>query len=165
VTSVAIGRATRIFTGSGFDREVEMLVPTDKGEKTVKVRALPSMDNYDFSKNPELKHLETLVKVAGARGQLNRSQMYDILDVDESNNLMTKVNAASGFVFHHAERMNRQVALIAAYELELNQMRKDGRKIDAKAEQEAADYAVYVTELTNGGTAAAAAPRIAQNST
>jgi hypothetical protein len=53
--------------------------------------------------------------------------------------------------------------LIAAYELELNQMRKDGRKIDAKAEQEAADYAVYVTELTNGGTAAAAAPRIAQS--
>lgn len=163
VTSVALGRAARIFTGSGFDREVEMLVPTDKGEKKVKVRAFPSMDNYDFSKNPDLKHLETLVRVASARGQLNRSQMYDILDVDESNNLLTKVNAASGFVFHHAERMNRQVALIAAYELELNQMRKDGRKIDAKAEQEAADYAVYVTELTNGGTAAAAAPRIAQS--
>jgi hypothetical protein len=109
-----------------------------------------------------LKHLETLVKVAGARGQLNRSQIYDILDVGEENNLLTKVNAASGFVFHHGERMNRQVALIAAYELELNQMRKKGRTLDAKAEQEAADYAVYVTELTNGGTAAAAAPRIAQ---
>ena len=162
VTSVAIGRATRIFTNSGFDREVEMLVPTDKGEKTVKVRAFPSIDNYDFSKNPELKHLETLVKVAGARGQLNRSQVYDILDVGEENNLLTKVNAASGFVFHHGERMNRQIALVSAYELELNQMRKNGRKIDAKAEQEAADYAVYVTELTNGGTAAAAAPRIAQ---
>jgi hypothetical protein len=162
VTSVAIGRATRIFTNSGFDREVEMLVPTDKGEKTVKVKAFPSIDNYDFSKHPELKHLETLVKVAGARGQLNRSQIYDILDVGEENNLLTKVNAASGFVFHHGERMNRQVALIAAYELELNQMRKKGRTLDAKAEQEAADYAVYVTELTNGGTAAAAAPRIAQ---
>jgi hypothetical protein len=162
VTSVAIGRASRIFANSGFDREVEMLVPTDKGEKKVKVKAFPSMDNYDFSKHPELKHLETLVKVAGARGQLNRSQIYDILDVGEENNLLTKVNAASGFVFHHGERMNRQVALIAAYELELNQMRKDGRKLDAKAEQEAADYAVYVTELTNGGTAAAAAPRIAQ---
>lgn len=162
VTSVAIGRATRIFTNSGFDREVEMLVPTDKGEKTVKVKAFPSIDNYDFSKHPELKHLETLVKVAGARGQLNRSQIYDILDVGEENNLLTKVNAASGFVFHHGERMNRQVALISAYELELNQMRKKGRTLDAKAEQEAADYAVYVTELTNGGTAAAAAPRIAQ---
>jgi len=162
VTSVALGRAARIFTNSGFDREVEMLVPTDKGEKMVKVKAFPSMDNYDFSKHPELKHLETLVKVAGARGQLNRSQIYDILDVGEENNLLTKVNAASGFVFHHGERMNRQVALIAAYELELNQMRKKGRTLDAKAEQEAADYAVYVTELTNGGTAAAAAPRIAQ---
>jgi hypothetical protein len=162
VTSVAIGRATRIFTNSGFNREVEMLVPTDKGEKKVKVRAFPSMDNYDFSQHPELKHLETLVKVASARGQLNRSQIYDILDVGEENNLLTKVNAASGFVFHHGERMNRQVALIAAYELELNQMRKKGRTLDAKAEQEAADYAVYVTELTNGGTAAAAAPRIAQ---
>jgi hypothetical protein len=162
VTATAIGRASRIFANSGFDREVEMLVPTDKGEKKVKVRAFPSMDNYDFAKNPELKHLETLVKVASARGQLNRSQVYDILDVGEDNSLLTKVNAASGFVFHHGERMNRQVALIAAYELELNQMRKDGRKLDAKAEQEAADYAVYVTELTNGGTAAAAAPRIAQ---
>ena len=162
VTSVALGRAARIFSNSGFDREVEMLVPTDKGEKMVKVKAFPSMDNYDFSKHPELKHLETLVKVAGARGQLNRSQIYDILDVGEENNLLTKVNAASGFVFHHGERMNRQVALIAAYELELNQMRKKGRTLDAKAEQEAADYAVYVTELTNGGTAAAAAPRIAQ---
>jgi len=163
VTSVALGRAARIFTGSGFDREVEMLVPTDKGEKSVKVRAFPSIDNYDFSKNTELKHLETLVKVAQSRGQLNRSQMYDVLDVGEDNNLLTKVNAASGFIFHHGERMNRQVSLVAAYELELNQMRKDGKTIDAKAEQEAAEYALYVTELTNGGTTAAAAPRLAQS--
>jgi hypothetical protein len=164
-TTRAIGRATRIFSGSGFDREVEMLVPTDKGEKKVKVRAFPSIDNYDFSKRPDLKHLETLSKVAGARGQLNRSQIYDILDVGEENNLLTKVNAASGFVFHHGERMNRQVALIAAYELELQKLIGAGKKLDTateKQQQAAADYAVYVTELTNGGTAAAAAPRIAQ---
>jgi len=164
-TTRAIGRATRIYTSSGFSREAEMLVPTDKGEKKVKVRAFPSMDNRDYSKEPELKHLETLVKVAAARGQLNRSQTYDILDVSEDNSLLTKVNAASGFVFHHGERMNRQVALIAAYELELQKLIGAGKKLDtatAKQQQEAADYAVYVTELTNGGTAAAAAPRIAQ---
>jgi len=164
-TTRAIGRASRIFANSGFDREVEMLVPTDKGEKKVKVKAFPSMDNYDFSKEPKLKHLETLVKVAAARGQLNRSQVYDILDVGEDNSLLTKVNAASGFVFHHGERMNRQVALIAAYELELQKLIGAGKKLDTateKQQQEAADYAVYVTELTNGGTAAAAAPRIAQ---
>lgn len=164
-SAAAVGRATRYFTGSGFKREVEMLVPTDKGEKTAKVGAFPSIDNYDFSKADAPKHLKVLSEVAGERGQLNRSQVYDILDVDESQTLLTKINAASGFVFHHAERMNRQVAMIAAYELELGRMLGKGKKFTDATEQqqrEAADYAVYVTELTNGGTAAAAAPRIAQ---
>lgn len=161
-TARALGRATRYFTQSGFNREVEMLVPTDKGEKMMKVRAFPSLDNYDFSKEGAPKHLKTLAEVAGERGQLNRSQTYDILDVGEDTGMMTKINAVSGFVFHHGERMNRQVALIAAYELELERLKKAG-KTGKAAEQEAADYAVYVTELTNGGTAAAAAPRIAQS--
>jgi hypothetical protein len=165
-STAAIGRATRYFTGSGFKRETEMLVPTDKGEKSVKVGAFPSIDNYDFTKEGAPKHLKVLSEAAGARGQLNRSQVYDILDVDESQSLMTKINAASGFVFHHGERMNRQVAMIAAYELELERMLGKGKKFTDATEQqqrEAADYAIYVTELTNGGTAAAAAPRLAQN--
>jgi hypothetical protein len=165
-TAKALGRATRYFTASGFKREVEMLVPTDKGEKTVKVRAFPSLDNYDFNAKDAPKHLKMLSDVAGERGQLNRSQVYDILDVDESQSMLTKINAASGFVFHHGERMNRQVALIAAYELELGRMLGAGKKFTEatdKQQREAADYAVYVTELTNGGTAAAAAPRLAQN--
>ena len=165
-TAKALGRATRYFTASGFKREVEMLVPTDKGEKTVKVRAFPSLDNYDFNAKDAPKHLKMLSEVAGERGQLNRSQVYDILDVDESQSMLTKINAASGFVFHHGERMNRQVALIAAYELELGRMLGAGKKFTEatdKQQREAADYAVYVTELTNGGTAAAAAPRLAQN--
>lgn len=165
-TTKAIGRATRYFTGSGFKRKVDMLVPTDKGEKTVSIKAFPSMDNYDFDGKDAPKHLKTLSDVAGARGQLNRSQVYDILDVDENQSLMTKINAASGFVFHHGERMNRQIAMIAAYELELERMLGKGKKFTDATEkqmQEAADYAVYVTELTNGGTTAAAAPRLAQN--
>lgn len=164
-TTKAIGRATRYFTGSGFKREVEMLVPTDKGEKTMKVRAFPSLDNYDFDAKDAPKHLKILSEIAGARGQLNRSQVYDILDVDESQSVLTKINAASGFVFHHGERMNRQVAMIAAYELELQRLVGAGKDLTTateKQQREAADYAVYVTELTNGGTAAAAAPRLAQ---
>lgn len=165
-TTKAIGRATRYFTGSGFNRETEMLVPTDKGEKKVKVRAFPSMDNYDFTKDGAPKHLETLAKLAGERGQLNRSAIYDILDVGEDTNIMTKINAATGFVFHHGERMNRQVALIAAYELELQKLVGKGKDLTKATEQQrlaAAEEAIYVTELTNGGTAAAAAPRLAQS--
>jgi hypothetical protein len=165
-TTKAIGRATRYFTGSGFNRETEMLVPTDKGEKKVKVRAFPSMDNYDFTKDGAPKHLETLAKIAGERGQLNRSAIYDILDVGEETSLMTRINAATGFVFHHGERMNRQVALIAAYELELQRLVGKGKDLTKATEQQriaAAEESIYVTELTNGGTAAAAAPRLAQS--
>jgi len=164
-TTKAIGTATRVFTNSGFDRELEMLVPTDTGEVKRKVRAFPSLDNYDFDAKDtpaDIRRLKTLSEVALERGQLNRSLTYDILDVDDSASTMTKVNAASGFVFHHGERMNRQVAMVAAYNLELDAMAKKGRAIDEAAMREAAEYAVYVTELTNGGTVAAAAPRIAQ---
>ena len=163
-TTKAVGRAAKYFVGSGFDREVEMLVPTDKGEKKMKVRAFPSMDNYDFSKADAPKHLETLAKMAAERGQLNRSQIYDVLDVGEDTGMLTKINAASGFVFHHGERMNRQVSLIAAYELELEKLAgKDLSKATEQQRIKAAEEALYMTELTNGGTAAAAAPRLAQS--
>lgn len=162
----ALGRASRYFARSGFDREVEMLVATDKGEKKVKVKAFPSMDNYDFDAKDAPKHLKVLSQMAGQRGQLNRSQVYDILDVDDSQGLLTKINAASGFVFHHGERMNRQVALIAAYELELQRLVGKGKDLTKATEAQqriAATNAIDMTELTNGGTAAAAAPRLAQN--
>ena len=165
-TSKALGRAAKIFTNSGTDRMIETYVPTDKGETKRKVKAFWSLDNYDFSKHPELKHLETLSDIAGNLGQLNRSQIYDVLDVDESDSLLSKVNAASGLVFHHGERMNRQVSLIAAYELELQKLVGKGKDLKSATKEQmeaAAHEAIYLTELTNGGVAAAAAPRIAQN--
>jgi hypothetical protein len=189
-TTAAVGRATRIFTGSGFSREAEMLVPVkdDKGnevEKSLKVRAAPSIDNYDFNdpKNKDIKHLETLVRVAGSRGQLNRSMSYDVLEVDQNESITSRINKYSGFVFHHGERMNRQVAMVTAYELELNRLNKPGAKLQedlltpqgvlpkgmlasslsaAQREEYAANQAIYLTEMTNGGTSAASAPRIAQ---
>jgi hypothetical protein len=165
-TTRALGRAARIFTGSGTERTIETYVPTESGETKRKVKAFWSVDNYDFSKHPELKHLQTLVDVTGKQGQLNRSQIYDILDVDESDSLLSKVNAASGLVFHHGERMNRQVALIATYELELQKLVGKGKDLNSATKEQmekAAHEAIYTTELTNGGVAAAAAPRLAQS--
>ena len=67
-------------------------------------------------------------------------------------------------MMHQGERMNRQVTMIAAYNLELAKMKKEGRTIEDAAMVEAANRAIYLTELTNGGIAAAAAPLIAQKS-
>jgi hypothetical protein len=165
-TTQAIAHATRIYTQSGFNREVKTIVPVSGAEKT-KVNAGLSLDNYDFdaaSTPDDVKQLKILSEVAGDLGQLNRSQIYDTLDVtDPKGGILDRVNAAAGFAFHHGERMNRQVSMIAAYNLELDRMKADGRRIDKSAMTEAAETAIYLTEMTNGGTAAAGAPRLAQS--
>ena len=53
---------------------------------------------------------------ASNRGEINKGQ---------SSDLMNKVTHASSFLFHHAERMNREVTAVAAYDLE---MAKSGNK-------------------------------------
>ncbi len=165
-TTKALAHATRMYMQSGFQRDVKTFVPVAGAEKTT-VNAAPSLDNYDFdNKNaPEdVKRLKVLADVAGKLGQLNRSQLYDTLEVtDPKGSMLDRINAASGFVFHHGERMNRQVTMIAAYNLELDKMKAAGRSIDEAAMTEAAETAVYMTEMTNGGTSAASAPRIAQS--
>jgi hypothetical protein len=166
-TTKALANATRLYMQSGFQRDIETFVKTDTGATKVTVNAAPSIDNYnidDKNASEEIKRLKTLVDVAGRLGQLNRSQLYDTLDVtDSKTNMLDRINAASGFIFHHGERMNRQVTMVAAYNLELDRMQKDGRKIDEAAMTEAAENAIYMTEMTNGGTSAAAAPRLAQS--
>lgn len=163
-TTRALGNASRVFMNSGRSRTTEDLL----GEK-VKVKAAPSLDNYDFDKVPnELKKYQTLAEEGRSSGLFNRSMTYDILDMDNAPTILNKVNAVSGFVFHHGERMNRQVALIAAYDLELNRMKTKPKPAERNMTQKerevaAAKEAIYLTELLNGGTSAAAAPRIAQS--
>jgi hypothetical protein len=161
-TTRAIGRAMKYFSNSGMTRQVKTLV----GDKMVTVPAGPSIDNYDFTSEDAPKHLETLIKVAESRGQLARSQAYDILGIDDNSSVLGFINRASGFMQHHTERMARQVTLAAAYELKLQQLVGKGKKLSDSTEAqqvEAAKYAVGVSELTIGGTSAASAPRIAQN--
>lgn len=170
----AIQQAYKIYARSGFERSVTIL-PKEAG-KDVKVteRAMPALDNFDFDtvKDKDLLRLRTLAEEASKAGQLNRSTFYDVLEVDGGKSPMKVFNAASGFLFHHGERMNRQVSMIAAYNLELDRLNKpnakleDGRLANELSEKEkevyAANRAIYMAEMTNGGTAAASAPRIAQ---
>jgi len=160
-TTKAIGNATRVFMGSGFTREV-----TDLNGNKSRIKSAPSIDNYDFSKaSAELKHYETLAKLAKERGQTSRSITQDMLDIRGKDTLSEKVNSVSGAAFHHGERMNRQVAMIAAYDLELQRMKsdpKEGKLPEAEREMIAATRAIETTESLNGGTSAASAPRLAQ---
>jgi hypothetical protein len=194
-TLSAIGEAVRLFKNAGKTDENIKYLPFIKrreapveavgpdGTEQAMVPAAPSIDNYDFDAEgipPEIKEFEILAKVAEEKGQLNRSIMYDTLDMEEIDSVRGKIGAVSGFMFHHGERMTRQVGLAAAFRLKVDSMKRANNnlsKADFKAlsaeekanlklseaeYREAADFAIYEVELTNGGTAAASAPRIGQ---
>ena len=156
-----INKAYKFYLSSGIGenvRETEMI--GSDGEK-IKQRGMPSIDNYSPD-SKEGKQYATLIAEAQRQGQMNRSQFYDILEVDGRKNWGSTLNATSGFIFHHGERANRQVTMVAAYNLKLNQLNKKG-VTGKEAELEAANYAINISELTNGGVSASGAPLIAKN--
>jgi hypothetical protein len=155
----AIGEATKTFTGSGTKTNMPVI---GADGKTTAMRVMPSITNY--APDSEMgKRYATLIRIGNEQGQFNRSQLYEILNADTRTGVMAKFNAISGWMFHHGERMNREVTLVSAYNLELDRLKKQG-VTGPEAEAQAAQTAIYTTELTNGGISAAAAPRIAQNS-
>jgi hypothetical protein len=168
-TTKAISDATRAFMGSGSKRNVGIM-GTDE---TLERRAMPSMDNIDFDSKDipaSLRKYKTLVEHGRKMGQFNRSQLSDVLEQDGSATVLDKVTAIGGFAMHHGERMNREVTMMAAYDLELQRLNGPKATAEEKAlddkqkEEAAANHAIYIAELTNGGTAAASAPPISQGS-
>ena len=160
-TMSAVNNAYKTYLDSGFGKDVRSTRMIGSAEK-VKQRGMPSITNY--SEDSAMgKRYGTLIEEGQKRGQFNRSQFYDTLEVDGRKNWGSTLNAASGFAFHHGERMNREVSMMAAYDLQLAKLKKQG-KTGKEAEIAAADYALYVTEMTNGGISASSAPLIAKNS-
>jgi hypothetical protein len=156
-------------------------------DETVGTRVMPSIANY--APNSKLgEEYAVAVKVWKKYGQLNRSQLYEMMTGDTNTGILPKINAVTGWMMRHGERMNREITLLATYNLEMERLKKPNKediaKIDSiqeemNAEKEdgapnvtraeaiqayAARQAVPITELLNNGTAAAAAPRIAQSS-
>jgi hypothetical protein len=173
-TLKAIGSATKVFMGSGRKRMVKMTVPTADGQEKIEQTGGFSLDNYDFdalAKKSKLTKqeqavldLKELSEIADKYGLLDRSMTSDMLDMNEKSSPLDRINAYSGFVFHHGERMNRQISLIASYTLEIERMTKAGEKVDAAARTEAAKRAVEISEIMNGGASAGSAPLLAKNS-
>jgi hypothetical protein len=117
-----------------------------------------------------LDQLKTLVEVASARGQLNRSIFYDTLsleNVQENNSMWSRANVLSAWMFHQVEKHNRQVALTSTYFLELDRMNTTPTPAEKKLstiekQKKAAEQAIYQSQEMNGGNTLVTAPRIAQ---
>jgi len=184
----AIASASGIITSSGFSRKLSRV---DMAQDKISASGAPSIDNYfeankngdlelrkdiDLSKMSDKKRkfiendLKALVEEAGRRGGLNRSLYYDTLAIEQSGrkrSIWDTANAYSAFSFHQVERYNRQVAMTATYQLELQRMEKDPTAKESKlslAEKRklAAKQAIYQSQEMNGGATLSTAPRIAQ---
>jgi hypothetical protein len=169
-TTTALGQATKLFFGSGMTRTAKMTAPLS-GKDTYTSRGAFSLDNYDFDAKgtpKEVKRLKELSELSVKYGLLDRSMTNDLLESGPKSTVLDTINKYSGFIFHHGERMNRQVTLVASYNLELDRMAKEQKiDIDALTSAErtaAAEEAVRLAELLNGGASAGSAPLLAKNS-
>jgi hypothetical protein len=177
-TTAAIGEAMRLIHNSGRKRMVEVYGdkvdadgnPIMETQEVTGTAADRSVSNPDWVKetDPRKKRMRFAVEVGENLGLFKRTLAYDMLDIDGSGGYMEKINAASGFMLHHGERVNREVAFTAAYNLEADMLdveaAKANRLVSDAEYKQAAERAFYMVEMTNGGSASAASPKIMQNS-
>jgi hypothetical protein len=168
-TAKALGSAAVILRRSPKFKMVSVMGPDGKmtDRKVNTGLAGFSIGNYDFTDAnlpSEVKDLEVLVGVASENAQINQSLNQEELDMNNAKDLLEKVNSWTSFLFHHAERYNREVAMTATYMLELGRMKAaKGSALTAAEKKAAAELAVRETEFTLGATASAGRPVVSQN--
>ena len=158
----ALMAATKLYSGSGFSRTV-----TDINGQKVTENAMMSVENLvNSGKAPQYS---ALVKRLRDLGFLQTSTARDALglandpsgDPSTIKTLGEKTALYSSFLFHHAERMSREVTAVAAYDLEMQRLAKKGITGEA-AQAQAIDKAIRMVEFTHGAGHSESAPSITQ---
>ena len=144
---------------------------TDNGDFVVKKEK-----DIPAERIKELERIAPLVRMASERGHLNRSFIFDALGLQEggkarrTDTLARKASALvdygtgiSAMLFNQSERFNRQVTMVAAYNMALERISTDNPKMPmAERQNLAAEEALYDTQEYNGGSTLETAPRVAQ---
>ena len=156
------------YMGTGYKRETELFPTVDANGNTVNekvtVRSGLSLTN-DPAKLPNYAPLADMFIRYGLDSRTLASDMFDL--ENPSNTLLNKTQAASGFLFNHAERANRQIFAMAVYKLEMEKQTKkkfgDIGEEDLKAHgEQAAQTAIDSTEEINSSALLTSAPRFSQ---
>lgn len=160
----ALMAALKLYSGSGAKREVTDI----NGNKSMQDSWLGvglSIDNtVSMGKAPQYAALMQRLKDLGF---LQTSTAYDALDVNDkpgkevgkTSNLAHKTAVISTYMFHHAERMNREVTAVAAYELEMQKLKKKGITGEA-AQAQAIEEAVKLVTFAHGAGHTESGPSI-----
>jgi len=100
-------------------------------------------------------------------GAIRRSTGQDLQDIREHGvrentdawALMNKVDHNMGWLFQNSERANREVTLLAAYNLEYRKLKGEGAS-DIDSHKQAADRAIHTTEEANSSSMAETGPSL-----
>jgi hypothetical protein len=156
----ALMKATKLYGASGFTRTIK-----DINGETVDQKAMLSVDNLlGQGKNTEYSELFKALK---GFGFLQNSTARDALQASNrppaekggAVPLTERVATYSAFLFHHAERMNREVTAIAAFDLEMERLKNKGVK-EAEAIPQAVEKAIRMVEFTHGAGHTESGPSI-----
>jgi hypothetical protein len=136
-----------------------------KGGLDVNRKFLP---DFTFGANlkPGDKYYD-LYHSAVSRSAIRRSVGYELTEMrrrttEEFTGTRAKVETGLGWIFQNSERMNREVTLIAAYDLEMARLAKEGITGDV-AIKKAIDEAIDMTTRTHSHALSEAGPRMFQN--
>jgi hypothetical protein len=156
----ALLKASRLYGSSGFSRTIKDI----NGENATQ-KAMLSVDNLlGQGKNTEYSELFKSLK---GLGFLQNSTARDALQAANrapaqkggAMPLSERVATYSAFLFHHAERMNREVTAIAAFDLEMERLKSKGIT-GAKAQKMAIEKAIRMVEFTHGAGHTESGPSI-----
>lgn len=162
-STAALNNARKLYMGSGTSREVQEL-----GGGTSTQKAMYSIENMINS--PQGARYKGLVEAMKSHGLLQTSTARDALNSENNNdsaygpaNKLARVTTLVGtFMFHHAERFNRETTAVAAYDLEMQRL-KNSKMSDAEKQDAAIREAIRMVEYTHGAGSTLAGPSLGQS--
>jgi len=167
----ALKNAMKLYTSSGYSRNV-----TELSGDVSKQKAMLSIENS--VNNGKAPRYAELIGAMKARGLLATSTARDALHSENDNSssygstnkLMRQTALVGSFLFHHSERMNREITAVAAYDLErarLNNPAKmtaeEKRLTPAEKETKAIDKALALVEYSHGAGSTLSGPSLGQS--
>lgn len=159
----ALNNARKLYMSSGLTREVQEL-----SGGTSRQRAMYSVENLINS--PAGAKYKGLIEAMKAHGLLTTSTARDALHSENNNdsaygpaNKLGRVTTLVGtFLFHHAERFNREATALAAYDLEMQKLA--GTKMSPEERQAAAiREAIRMVEYAHGAGSTLSGPSLGQS--
>lgn len=161
----ALKNALNLYTKSGTTREVTDLT----GNKNVQ-KAMLSVENLTSTGDKEAAKYTDLIEALKGYGLLTNSTARDALRSENTNdsgfggvNKLQRVTSLWGsFLFHHTERMSREMTAIATYDLEMERLKKT-KMPDSERQAKAIQEAIRITERAHGASNTITGPSLGQS--